>query len=46
MTYRENCNNPEGSRRVDDVIRWCNRKLDRVLDSVTPDKGYEMLDGK
>ena len=40
MTNRENCNNPEGSRRDD---KW---KLDGVVNSVPPEKGCEVLDGE
>ena len=46
MTYRENGNNPDGSRRVDDHTRCVKRKLDDVVDSVPPDKGFEVLDGQ
>ena len=46
MAYRENCNNPERSRRVDDPTRRCSVKLDRVVDSVPPFKGCKVLDGE
>ena len=46
MTYQENRNSPEGNRKVDDPTRWCWRKLDGVVDSVSSDKGSEVLDGE
>ena len=44
LTYRENRNNPEGSRRVDDLTRWFQQKLDGVVDSAPSDKRCEVLD--
>ena len=41
MTYRENRNNPEGNRRVDDLARRC---YGGVVDCFTLDKGCEVLD--
>ena len=47
MTYRENRNNPEDSRRVYDQVDSVKRKLDGVVDSmIPPDKGCEVLDGE
>ena len=45
MTYWENHNNPEGSRRVYDPTKWCKAKIG-WSDSVPPDKGREVLDGE
>ena len=44
MTYQENCNNLDGSRRVDYPIKLLKRKLDEVLDSVPPNKECEVHD--
>ena len=45
-TYRENRNNPEGNRRVDDSPDGVKRRFDGVADRVPPDKGCEVLHGK
>ena len=46
MTYRENRNNPERSRRVMIPPDGIKRILDGVVESVPPDKGCEVLDGE
>ena len=46
MTYCENCNKHEGSRRVDDPPNGVKCKLDGVVGSAPPDKGCEVLDGE
>ena len=46
MTYRENRNNHEGSRRVGYPTSWFLAKMNAVVDSVSPDKGCEVLDGE
>ena len=43
MTFQENRTNSKGSRRSNDPTRWCEVKLDGVVDSVPPDKGCEVL---
>ena len=44
MSYRENCNNPEGNRRVDDPARWCSAKTG--WSGRQCEKGCEVIDGK
>ena len=46
MAQRENRNNPEGNRRLDNPTRFCKRKLDGVVGTVPPDKGRNVLDSE